>query len=40
MVHVVVQRLEGVNGGQDFSECKCRSFGSLLALSSMRPTAE
>jgi hypothetical protein len=41
MVHVVAQRLwEGVNGGQEFSEFKCRAFGSLLAPSSMRPNAE
>jgi hypothetical protein len=40
MVPVVAHRLEGVDGGQNFSECKCRPFGSLLALSSIRPTAE
>jgi hypothetical protein len=40
MVPVVAQRLEGVDGGQNFSECKFCPFASLLALSLIRPTAE
>jgi hypothetical protein len=40
MVLVVAQRLEGVDGGQNFSECKFCPFASLLALSLIRPTAE